>query len=111
MKIRRVGSSPTRSTKYTMRKLIIFAVLVIGMMTTAQAQTTEDIKMPLKDGQVFTIGKTNGTFVKEVLVTKGDIKVTKVKEVKKGRDTYLHATLETGTILVFKNGVLIGGIK
>jgi len=87
-----------------MRKLFILAVLVIGMVVSAQAQD-------MKKGQVYTIDS-NAITLKNVTKqgAKG-VKVIKVKRVTKGKNKFVYFILETKGVLIFKNGVLIGGIK
>ena len=98
-----------------MRKIIIFAVLVIGMVMSAQAQVEEVQLKELqpKSEQVFAID--NPIRIDDVIImktnVKGGIKVIKVTTKQVGRDKFQTFTLETGSKLVFKNGDLIGGIK
>ena len=76
--------------------------MFVGM--TAFAQDT-------KSGQVYTIN--DKYIVLQDLSTKPvkGVKVIGEKIVKEGKDTFVYLTLETKGVIVFKNGVLIGGIK
>ena len=87
-----------------MKKLFILAVLVIGMMASAQAQD-------MKKGQVYTVDSKNVTLKDLSKRNVKGIRVIKEKNVTKGKDKFVYLTLETKGVLIFKNGVLIGGIK
>lgn len=92
-----------------MRKFLIFAVLAIGMMVSAQAQ--ENIA-PIKKGQVFVVVKGDKASSSKIISkTNKGIRVIKGTVEKRGKDTFMYMTLEDGMELVFKNNVLIGGIR